>query len=61
MSKTTKARKYNSGALLELLNEITPVEMEQTKVKMQLAARIEDFRNNQMVQRNSKLHNRCSY
>ena len=43
MSKTTKARKYNSSALQELLDEITPVEMEQTKVKMQLAARIEDF------------------
>lgn len=43
MSKTTKARKYNSGVLQELLDEITPVEMEQTKVKMQLAARIEDF------------------
>ncbi len=43
MSKTTKARKYNSDALQELLDEITPVEMEQTKVKMQLAARIEDF------------------
>jgi len=43
MSKTTKARKYNSGTLQELLDEITPVEMEQTKVKMQLAARIEDL------------------
>lgn len=43
MSKTIKARKYNSSALQELLDEITPVEMEQTKVKMQLAARIEDF------------------
>ena len=43
MSKSTKARKYDSPALQELLNEITPVEMEQTKVKMQLAARIEDL------------------
>jgi ribosome-binding protein aMBF1 (putative translation factor) len=42
MSKSTKARKYNSPALQELFDEITPVEMEQTKVKMQLAARIED-------------------
>jgi ribosome-binding protein aMBF1 (putative translation factor) len=43
MNKTTKARKYNSSKLQELLNEVTPIEMEQTKVKMQLAARIEDF------------------
>jgi len=43
MSKSTKARKYDSPALQELFNEITPVEMEQTKVKMQLAARIEDL------------------
>ena len=43
MKKTTKARKYNSLKLQELLDEINPVEMEQTKVKMQLAARIEDL------------------
>lgn len=43
MSKILKARKYNSSKLQELLDEITPLEMEQTKVKMQLAARIEDF------------------
>jgi transcriptional regulator with XRE-family HTH domain len=43
MNKTTKARKYNSSQLQELLNEVTPLEMEQTKVKMQLAARIEDL------------------
>jgi ribosome-binding protein aMBF1 (putative translation factor) len=43
MNKTTKARKYNSSKLQELLDEVTPLEMEQTKVKMQLAARIEDF------------------
>lgn len=43
MKKTTKARKYNSLKLQELLDEITPVEMEQTKVKMLLAARIEDL------------------
>jgi len=43
MNKTTKARKYNSSKLQELLDEITPLEMEQTKVKMQLAANIEDF------------------
>ena len=38
-----KARKYNSSILNELLNEVTPIEMEQTKVKMQLAARIGDL------------------
>lgn len=43
MNKTTKARKYNSSKLQKLLDEVTPLEMEQTKVKMQLAARIEDF------------------
>lgn len=39
---TNKARKYSSLKLTELLNEVTPVEMEQTKIKMQLATRIED-------------------
>ncbi len=43
MNKTTKARKYHSSKLQELLDEVTPLEMEQTKVKMQLAVRIEDF------------------
>jgi transcriptional regulator with XRE-family HTH domain len=43
MNRVTKARKYNSSTLQELLDEVTPLEMEQTKVKMQLAARIEDF------------------
>lgn len=43
MRKTTKARKYTSSKLQELLDEVTPLEMEQTKVKMQLAARIDDF------------------
>jgi transcriptional regulator with XRE-family HTH domain len=42
MNKTTKARKYNSPKLQGLLNEITPLEMEQSRLKMQLAARIED-------------------
>ena len=31
-----KARKYKSPKLQELLNEITPLEMEQTKVKCNL-------------------------
>ncbi|HAC15827.1 MAG TPA: hypothetical protein DCE78_07780 [Bacteroidetes bacterium] len=43
MSNTTKARKYNSTKLQELLNEISPIEMEQSKNKMQLATRMEDF------------------
>lgn len=33
---------FASRVVGELLNEVTPVEMEQTKIKMQLAARIED-------------------
>jgi|YNPMSStandDraft_1061717.scaffolds.fasta_scaffold43019_2 transcriptional regulator with XRE-family HTH domain len=43
MNKITKARKYTSSKLQELLEEVTPLEMEQTKTKMQLAARIEDL------------------
>lgn len=43
MKKTTKARKHSSPKLQSLLDEVKPVEMEQTKVKMQLAARIEDM------------------
>jgi transcriptional regulator with XRE-family HTH domain len=43
MTKITKARNYSSSKFQELLDEITPLEMEQTKVKMQIAARIEDF------------------
>lgn len=46
MKKTTKARKYSSPKLRSLLDEVKPVEMEQTKVKMQLAARIEDMMKN---------------
>jgi transcriptional regulator with XRE-family HTH domain len=38
-----KAREYNSTLLQELLDEVTPLEMEQTNVKMQLAANIEDL------------------
>jgi transcriptional regulator with XRE-family HTH domain len=38
-----KAREYNSPLLLDLLEEVTPLEMEQTNVKMQLAANIEDL------------------
>jgi transcriptional regulator with XRE-family HTH domain len=43
MNKITKARKYNSSILQELLDEVSPLEMEQTKTKMKLAARIEDY------------------
>lgn len=43
MNKVNKARKYNSSKLQELLDEVTPIEMEQTRNKMQLAARIEDL------------------
>ena len=43
MNKIIKARKYNSSKLQELLDEVSPLEMEQTKIKMQLAARIEDI------------------
>jgi len=43
MTKSTKARKYNSSKLQELFSEVTPLEMEQAKTKMQLAARIEDL------------------
>lgn len=38
-----KAREYNSPLLQELLDEVTPLEMEQTNVKMQLAANIQDL------------------
>lgn len=38
-----KARQYNSKLLQELLDEVTPLEMEQTNVKMQLAGNIEDL------------------
>ena len=43
MKKIKKAREYNSPKLSELLAEITPLEMEKTKVKMQISARIEEL------------------
>jgi ribosome-binding protein aMBF1 (putative translation factor) len=43
MNKEFKTRKYNSSKLRELLDELTPLEYEQSKAKMQLAARIEDI------------------
>jgi Helix-turn-helix. len=46
MNKAIKARKYSSSKLKELIDEVTPLEMEQTKTKMQLAARIEDCMRN---------------
>lgn len=39
----SKARKYNNPVSGKLLDEVTPLEMEQTKIKMQVSARIEDF------------------
>jgi transcriptional regulator with XRE-family HTH domain len=38
-----KAREYNSPLIQELLDEATPLELEQTNVKMQLAANIEEI------------------
>ena len=46
MNKTAKARKYSSSVLKALLAEVTPLEKEQTKTKMQLAVRIEDTMRN---------------
>lgn len=43
MTKVNKARKYKSSKLEALLEEVSPIEMEQSKTKMQIAARIEDF------------------
>lgn len=45
MNKSTKARKYNSTLLQELFDEITPLEMEQARIRMQLATCIEDLMN----------------
>jgi len=42
--KTRKIiRKYKSPLIDELLDETTPLEMDQTKTKMQIAAKIEDL------------------
>lgn len=41
----SKARKHKSSKLQALLDELSPIEMEQSKTKMQIAARIEDFMN----------------
>lgn len=38
-----KTREYNSPILQDLLEEVTPLEIEQANVKMQLAANIEDL------------------
>lgn len=43
MKTTNKARKYKSPLIDELLEETTPIEMEQSKSKMQIAAKIEDL------------------
>ncbi|WP_439504863.1 helix-turn-helix domain-containing protein [Sediminibacterium sp.] len=43
MNSINKARKYKSPLIDELLKQVTPLEMEQAKLKMQLAAKIEDL------------------
>lgn len=43
MNSINKARKYKSPLIDELLKELTPLEMKQAKLKMQLAAKIEDL------------------
>lgn len=43
MTNQSKSRKHSSKILTELLAEISPLEMKQTKEKMMLAARIEDL------------------
>ncbi len=43
MKMNNKAVKYNSSVIDELLNEITPAEKMQVRVKMQLAARLDDL------------------
>lgn len=43
MNNSIKARNYKSPLLQELFEEITPLEMEQTKNRMQLAVNIEDL------------------
>lgn len=40
--KNEKAKKHSSPKLQALMDEIRPLQMEQTRVRMQLAARIED-------------------
>jgi hypothetical protein len=40
MNSINKARKYKSPLIDELLKEVTPLEMKQAKLKMQLAAKI---------------------
>jgi predicted component of type VI protein secretion system len=43
IKQNMKAREYNSQLLQELLEEVTPLEMERTKYEMLLIARIEDL------------------
>jgi transcriptional regulator with XRE-family HTH domain len=42
MKKMNKARKVSNPLLQEVMGSITPLEMEKTRVKMELAARIAD-------------------
>ena len=43
MNSNNKARKYKSPLKDELLKEATLLEMEQAKLKMQVASKIEDL------------------
>jgi ribosome-binding protein aMBF1 (putative translation factor) len=43
MNSINKARKYKSPLIDELLKEVTPLEMKQAKLKMQVASKIEDL------------------
>ena len=43
IKQNMKAREYNSQLLQELLEEVTPLEMERTNYEMLLIARIEDL------------------
>ena len=43
MNSNNKARKYKSPLIDELLKEATLLEMEQAKLKMQVASKIEDL------------------
>ena len=42
-NKNKVARSYTSLVMQELLDEITPIEMQQTKTKMELAGRLEEL------------------
>ncbi len=43
MKKTNKARKYSSPLLREILDRIPPVDKEKVRIKMVIAARMDDY------------------